>query len=614
MNLKIFFLLIFFSKFALAQSHINIIEDKFEQLTISKQYIYSNTSDTKNINEVINNNSLFNFTTKEFINSGVFTPYNWIKIKVINSSKYSNFIFEFNQTYIDSLQFFIVKNKRILRTYPKKGLHFKENNNPSFLLNKYAYIYPFSIPKNDTISIYINGIVNDGAFRVTNKVWSLSKYKKRQKDIKIRSTYLIFFAGFTTLVLLLSIAMFIFTSNRLYIYYAGFVFVIFLNLVVVRHFFSPLYVEKYLFYGNNFSEMFGLLQLFLVLMYVNHFFTLKKDYYKLYVIIKTLALVTFFLFVLSLYLRRFDWFYAFSYYFTKIEMVLVTLFLYGVAIYLISKKNIMAYYFVIAYFPLVFFIGHFILTALKLTESFNPLQWEFVIFFEIFVLTIAMAHKYFLLMKENLIYQKKIHGQKVKISRDLHDNIGSQLTFIISSIENLQYIAKSSDKVLQEKLSNINEFASNAISKLRDTIWAINKNEISSNDFYSRVLAFIEKAKSAKSDIIFSVQNNIDTEYVFSSIKGISTFRVIQEAVNNAIKYAEASKIDIIITEKDNNLIFSILDNGKGFDIHNIKFGNGLENMQKRIDEVGGILNIESKLGKGTTIKVICNKNTMNIV
>ena len=84
MNLKIFFLLIFFSKFALAQSHINIIEDKFEQLTISKQYIYSNTSDTKNINEVINNNSLFNFTTKEFINSGVLTPYNWIKIKVIN--------------------------------------------------------------------------------------------------------------------------------------------------------------------------------------------------------------------------------------------------------------------------------------------------------------------------------------------------------------------------------------------------------------------------------------------------------------------------------------------------------------------------------------------------
>ena len=114
--------------------------------------------------------------------------------------------------------------------------------------------------------------------------------------------------------------------------------------------------------------------------------------------------------------------------------------------------------------------------------------------------------------------------------------------------------------------------------------------------------------------ITFSAQNNIDTEYVFSSIKGISTFRVIQEAVNNAIKYAEASKIDIITTESDDNLIFEIIDNGKGFDINTIIFGNGLENMQKRIDEVGGKLNIESKLKKGTSIKVACNKNTMNVV
>ncbi len=210
--------------------------------------------------------------------------------------------------------------------------------------------------------------------------------------------------------------------------------------------------------------------------------------------------------------------------------------------------------------------------------------------------------------------QNKLQEQRLRISRDLHDNIGSQLTFIISSIDNLKFITKSADNVLKNKLSTINEFASNTINQLRDTIWAMNKNEISFNDFFGRVLTFIEKAKSAKSSIIFSVQNNIDDEYVFSSIKGISTFRVIQEAVNNAIKYAEASKIDIIINKNSDNLIFKITDDGKGFDINTVNFGNGLENMQKRIDEIGGKLSIESKLSKGTTIKIICNKNTMNIV
>ncbi len=210
--------------------------------------------------------------------------------------------------------------------------------------------------------------------------------------------------------------------------------------------------------------------------------------------------------------------------------------------------------------------------------------------------------------------QNKLQEQRLRISRDLHDNIGSQLTFIISSIDNLKFITKSADKNLKNKLSTINGFASNTINQLRDTIWAMNKNEILLTDFYNRVLKFIEKAKSAKKGILFSVHNTIETMHTFSSIKGISTFRVIQEAVNNAIKYGEASKIDIHMNESGDNLIFLISDDGKGFDINTVDFGNGLENMQKRIDDLGGKLSIESKLSKGTTIKIICNKNTINIV
>ncbi|MDC9724032.1 MAG: sensor histidine kinase [Urechidicola sp.] len=198
----------------------------------------------------------------------------------------------------------------------------------------------------------------------------------------------------------------------------------------------------------------------------------------------------------------------------------------------------------------------------------------------------------------------KLQEQRLRISRDLHDNIGSQLTFIISSIDNLKFLAKSSDEKLKYKLANINNFAANTISQLRDTIWAMNKNEIPYDDFHTRVLALIEKAKIAKDTTHFIFESKVDSNIVFSSVTGITIFRVLQEAINNAIKYSEASKVKIEIIEKNNQLEIEITDNGKGFDITTVEMGNGLENMQRRMDEIDGNININSKLGKGTSINI----------
>lgn len=207
-----------------------------------------------------------------------------------------------------------------------------------------------------------------------------------------------------------------------------------------------------------------------------------------------------------------------------------------------------------------------------------------------------------------------LQDQRLRISRDLHDNIGSQLTFIISSIDNLKFVTKNLDYNLKNKLSEINQFASNTISQLRDTIWAMNKNNISYQDFQGRLLTFIEKAKTATKNIQFNFNSNIENSISFSSIKGISIFRVIQEAVQNSIKYANASEISVTISETTNKLLIEIKDNGKGFNINTVKFGNGLENMQHRIDEVGGEISIDSKINEGTIIKILCLKNKTNAV
>ena len=203
--------------------------------------------------------------------------------------------------------------------------------------------------------------------------------------------------------------------------------------------------------------------------------------------------------------------------------------------------------------------------------------------------------------------QNRLQEQRLRISRDLHDNIGSQLTFIISSIDNLKYISKDANQKLKDKLSNISSFTSDTIHQLRDTIWAMNKSEITVEDLHARVLSFIEKAKNATESIEFEIIENIDKNTSFSSLAGMNIFRVIQEAINNAIKYSEASKIEVKLEKKNSLFEVIIKDNGIGFDINTVNLGNGLSNIEKRISEVNGVVKINSKPNNGTEIIAAIN-------
>ncbi|OSY86906.1 hypothetical protein WH52_14070 [Tenacibaculum holothuriorum] len=209
--------------------------------------------------------------------------------------------------------------------------------------------------------------------------------------------------------------------------------------------------------------------------------------------------------------------------------------------------------------------------------------------------------------------QNRLQEQRLRISRDLHDNIGSQLTFIISSIDNLKYISKDLNDVLKSKLTNISDFTSDTIHQLRDTIWAMNKNEISIDDFSTRLLSFIEKAKEAVPSITFKYKNNIPSHINFTSIEGMNLFRVTQEAINNAVKYSEGDLIELNATQKDNKLQLTIQDNGKGFDINNVTLGSGLSNMEKRMSSINGSVFITSENGKGTTITLQINNTTNDV-
>ena len=198
-----------------------------------------------------------------------------------------------------------------------------------------------------------------------------------------------------------------------------------------------------------------------------------------------------------------------------------------------------------------------------------------------------------------LAYQRQ--EDRINLSKELHDNIGSRLTFLVSSIENIKKAFGKTSTQAEEKIDQITNFGKDTIEDLRSMMWVLNQKFITIQDLQLKVLDYLNIAQNTYKTIDIQYdgpQDNLDTPLESKLSQNI--FRVIQEAIHNCIKHAEATKIKINITQNNSILSISIADNGKGFDNMKIVRGHGLRNMKARLAEHDTILHIESEEGKGT--------------
>jgi signal transduction histidine kinase len=132
----------------------------------------------------------------------------------------------------------------------------------------------------------------------------------------------------------------------------------------------------------------------------------------------------------------------------------------------------------------------------------------------------------------------------------------------------------------------------------------MNKTQITLEDLQARISNYIDKANAVSTKVTFEFQidASISNEQAFSSVKGMNVYRIIQEAINNALKYADASKIIVDVKKSHDKIQFSVIDNGIGFKEKDIILGNGLNNMKKRAQDIGAKLNVDSEVNKGTSV------------
>ena len=198
----------------------------------------------------------------------------------------------------------------------------------------------------------------------------------------------------------------------------------------------------------------------------------------------------------------------------------------------------------------------------------------------------------------------KIQEQRLEISRELHDSVGSQLTFIISILDNLKNAPVKLENTFEKKIDNLSGYANNSISELRDTIWALNTDNLTISELETRILNFVKEASESVETIHFDFKNNSVTNFQLTSKQGINLFRIVQESVNNAVKHSKSTEINIVLNEAENQLSMKIQDNGQGFNYEEKrKKSFGLTNLQNRTRELNGTFDLISN-DAGTSINI----------
>jgi len=208
-------------------------------------------------------------------------------------------------------------------------------------------------------------------------------------------------------------------------------------------------------------------------------------------------------------------------------------------------------------------------------------------------------------LRKKLQEQNNLNEQKQRISRDLHDEIGATL----SGIAMYSHLVKNNLESHQADAAKysvdiIQRSATEMVTKLNDIIWLINPHKETLEDIFVKLREYAQNMCIAK-----NITPNIEVSGVMESCKlTIETRKNIylfcKEAINNVAKYSNATILKMSFLLHEGFLDISIYDDGNGFDMNTVKRGNGLENMQKRADEIGAHCQIQSAPQQGCTISL----------
>ncbi|ANE52818.1 PAS domain S-box protein [Flavisolibacter tropicus] len=190
-------------------------------------------------------------------------------------------------------------------------------------------------------------------------------------------------------------------------------------------------------------------------------------------------------------------------------------------------------------------------------------------------------------------------NERQQISMELHDNVKQIIAATLLNVDFIPMALNDPDTSLKI-INNVKKYLQDAIDELRRISHQL-----------APVIDSTLSLKQMLEDLVdtMNVTSAIHVSYRFEKLKGsvnndiqLAIYRILQEQFSNILKHANATDVTISLSHKKDNYVFSIQDNGKGFDTSLKKSGIGLENIKRRVQAFNGSLVVNSALGKGCTL------------
>jgi two-component system, NarL family, sensor histidine kinase LiaS len=199
-------------------------------------------------------------------------------------------------------------------------------------------------------------------------------------------------------------------------------------------------------------------------------------------------------------------------------------------------------------------------------------------------------------------HQLATEDERQRLARELHDAVSQQLFALNMMTSACLRVIEQDVPLAKKQMTEIAEMAGQAQAEMRALLLHLRPTHLTKDSLHDGIYKLLEELKS-KCNIKFIA----NIEEIKSLSHGIENhiFRIVQEALSNTLRHADATEVKVSLNEKDNDLRLLISDNGKGFNIGKEKLVSyGLKTMKERCEELGGTLSLQSKEGEGTYLQV----------
>lgn len=208
-----------------------------------------------------------------------------------------------------------------------------------------------------------------------------------------------------------------------------------------------------------------------------------------------------------------------------------------------------------------------------------------------------------LMLSQQKMMDESVQKEKQRIGQELHDGVLGRLFGARLNLDSAN--RRDDEKGFEIRNHYINELKY-IEQDIREISHELNRERFALiNNFVAIITNLFEEQKLLKEDVVFThnIDNAINWDQVPNNIK-INVYRIIQEALQNINKYANAKNVSVAILKDAENIHISVIDDGVGFDVSRKSKGIGLQNIESRVKTCKGKLEIKSKKGKGTSISI----------